>query len=225
MNITPWLNWFWFGLKVLSKPLILRGKDKSNRNVFLLGLVTASLSLSRSFSYTCLSHVQFFYFAFTHVHFASFYLSLPLNIVVLFHLPFSVLASLHKVYWKVLQMFVLFLIMHVCELLLFALISDSCGVFSYLNHVCVISRWRIFCPCPVSHPPPTFLFWVSVVHPLAKCSFTICPLHPLLCILLCALSGLLMSPGKKEKKHVYRQWSFRCNVFITRWEQALYGAG
>ena len=62
VNVTPWLNWFWFGLKVLSKLLILRGKDKSNRDVFLLGLVAASLSLSLSFSYTCCLMYKLFLF-------------------------------------------------------------------------------------------------------------------------------------------------------------------
>lgn len=100
MNVTPWLNWFWFRLKVLSKLLILRGKDKSNRNVFLLGLVAASLSLSLSFSYTCLSHVQFFYFSLTLVHFASFYLFLPLNSIPLFLVPCSfILLSVSSVFF------------------------------------------------------------------------------------------------------------------------------
>lgn len=75
-NVTPWLNWFWFGLKVLSKRLILRGKDESNQNVFLLGLVAASLSLSFSYSrYYCTPFCLFL----TPVHSTSFHVFPPVN--------------------------------------------------------------------------------------------------------------------------------------------------
>lgn len=62
-NVTPGLNWFWFGLKVLSKCLILRGWDKSNQNVFffLLGL---SRALPPFHSLT-LAHEQVFSFSYS----------------------------------------------------------------------------------------------------------------------------------------------------------------
>lgn len=134
VNVTPWLNWIWFGLKVLSKLLILRGKDKTNRDVFLSGLVAASVSLSPSFSYTCLSHVHFLKFFFHCCAFyLSFYLHPPLNIVLLCLLPVHV--SIHKVYWQVFYFF----IMHIFSLLILGVISELWAEFSYLNHVCFFS--------------------------------------------------------------------------------------
>lgn len=98
------------------------------------------------------------------------------------------------------------------------------SVFIFEPCLCYLMlAYLLSLPC---HTPTTHFLVLSInCSSINQCGFTICPLHPLLCILLCALSGLLTSPGKKKKKHVYRQWSFRCNVFITRWEQALYGAG
>lgn len=123
VNFTPWLNWFWFGLKVLSKLLILRGKDKSNQNVFLLGLVAACLSLLLSllFSYSsCLMYNFFFSFSLILVHFALFfYLFCPLKYIsfVSLALVFFCIYS-QKYIGKCFGFFsfLFFFIMHLCWL-------------------------------------------------------------------------------------------------------------
>lgn len=191
VNVTPWLNWIWFGLKVLSKLLILRGNDKSNRDVFLSGLVAASVSLSPSFSYTCLSHVLCFFFSHCCAFCLSFYLRLPVNIVFLCLLPCSSCIYSHSVLASVSSV----CFFHYAWLLAAYFSCD----------LCIVSRILIFEPCLffllLAHPPSLpcltltthFLGLSTGNSSINQCSFPISPLHPLLWILLCALSFLLVA--------------------------------
>lgn len=187
MNVTPWLNWIWFGLKVLSKLLILRGNDKSNRDVFLSGL--ASPFHLHSLILACLMCNVFIFLSLLCILplFLSppsckycFFVSLALPCIY----SHSVFASVSSVCF-----------FHYACLLAAYFSCDLC--ISLNSHIWTMSVFYLL----LAHPPPLpcltltthFLGQSMGNSSINQCGFPISPLHPLLWILLCALSFLLVA--------------------------------